>query len=45
MRGKLIVFEGTAGEEYARQYELPYELEEWDFGGMTLKVTRDTLIP
>lgn len=24
---------------------LPYILEEWDFCGMTLKVTRDTLIP
>jgi len=24
---------------------LPYILEEWDFYGMTLKVTRDTLIP
>lgn len=24
---------------------LPYVLEEWDFCGMTLKVTRDTLIP
>ncbi|MBQ1281661.1 MAG: peptide chain release factor N(5)-glutamine methyltransferase [Oscillospiraceae bacterium] len=24
---------------------LPYVLEEWDFYGMTLKVTRDTLIP
>ena len=25
---RLIVFEGTVGEEYARQYELPYELED-----------------
>ena len=25
---RLIVFEGTAGEEYARRYELPYDLED-----------------
>lgn len=45
-----------ASEEIAQQMEeavkrilegepLPYVLEEWDFYGMTLKVTRDTLIP
>ena len=45
-----------ASEEIAAQVEdgvrrildgepLPYILEEWDFAGMTLRVTRDTLIP
>lgn len=40
---------GEAMEDSVRRIlegePLPYILEEWDFYGMTLKVTRDTLIP
>jgi len=40
---------GHKMEEGVRRYlegePLPYILEEWDFFGMTLKVTKDTLIP